>query len=136
MSSEMSILTNVIDKLDTMDIDFDITDIDIIPALNDALREMKIQSLSSITDNSQTELYIELRTEYWMLHRFRNAQTLNFKYSTSIDGRMIDKTMIPKLISDTMAELDNKFASYMTNTFNKSASGTWNITRKVANRLT
>jgi hypothetical protein len=134
MSSQNTILTNVLDKLDQMPVKFDITDTDIAPAYNDALREMGIGDIGDVT-NLTTEFYIELRTEYWMLHRLKNSQSLNFKYSTSVDGRSVDKTDIPKVIQKTMDDLDLKFNTWKTSTYNRS-SGTWDMTQRTKSRLT
>lgn len=124
---------NVLDKLDQLPIKFNITDTDIAPALNDALREMGIVDCTTIAD-ANTEFYVELRTEYWMLHRFKNSESLNFKYNTSIHGRSIDKTEIPKIIQNTMNDLDLKFTTWSSNK-NKSSSGMWAMPTPTRSRL-
>lgn len=135
MSSQNTILINVLDKLDQMPIKFNITDTDIAPALNDTLREMSIADIADVAD-MQTEFYIELRTEYWMLHRLKNSQSLNYKYSTSVDGRSVDKTDIPRVIQATMDDLDLKYCTWKSDTYNKSSSGVWAMTPRTNTRLT
>lgn len=135
MSSEITITGAVLDKLDKLPIATEISDIDILPALSDTLRELSIPSCTDIAEGSQLEFYVELRTEYWTLHRLRNSESLNFKYSTSIDGRAIDKSMIPKMIDDIMNDLDDRFKNWYNNTYNRRTSGVWTMPRRQLNRL-
>jgi len=138
VSSQNAILTNVLDKLDQLPIKFSITDTDIVPALEDTIRELGISDVSLITD-LKTELYVELRTEYWMLHRLKNSQSLNFKYSTSVDGRSIDKTEIPKMIQETMDDLEVKFNTWRAESYNRLSGGSggiWTRTSPTRTRLT
>lgn len=136
MSSQNTIITNVMDKLDQLPLQFNISDSDIVPCLNDALREMGIMSaLDGVVSGSTTELYIEIRTQWYMLSRLRNSASVNFKYSTGIDGKSVDKSMIPEMISKIMAELDQQFSRWFSTGYRRTSGSVWNKSQRQNTRL-
>lgn len=134
MSTRQTILRNVYRKVDGMSVSFgmppytdELTD-EIIEKhigidLNDTMRELRIQSVDSITDMSELEFHIENRTVYYIIRRLRNSASVYFKFSTATDGKSIDKSMIPKMLSNIMRDYDEEFRMWRRST----ASGSlWN----------
>jgi vancomycin resistance protein YoaR len=113
MSRLDTICASVSDKLDMIQVAFNYTSAALQSAVKDARREMKISDVESVAVDSSDELYLELRAEYWMLHRLKNGQALNFRYTTGVDGRSVDKSMIPKMLTTIMEDLDRQFKTYM-----------------------
>ena len=125
MSDRAIMISNIRDKLDELPLDFPtVTDDTIDSSLTDALREMQITDLLSINDPN-LELYIEIRAEWWQLHRIRNTASVNFKYGTSSDGRSVDKSMIPKTINNIMRDLNSQFGKWNRTTRIKTTGSTW-----------
>jgi hypothetical protein len=135
MSSQVKIIGGVWDKLDNLPLSFQITDADIAPCLSDTLREMKLSDISNVPEDSNIELYVELRTVWWVLFRFKNTSAINFKYNTgNSDGKSVDKTMISSTISDIMDDINDQFMAWFRSSKDTS-SGIWNVTRRQSTRL-
>ena len=64
-------------------------------SLDDTMRELRLSSLDDIGDASNAEYYIENRSVYHKLRLLRNSASIFFKFSTSVDGKTVDKSMIP-----------------------------------------
>lgn len=79
----------------------------------DTIREMKITSLDSIPIGSYMEVIIENRIVYNKLKQFRNSASVYFKFTTAMDGKAVDKTMIPKMIGEILREYEDEFTSFM-----------------------
>lgn len=79
--------------------------------LADTLRETRI-AIEDIEENSVDEMQFENRIVYHALRRFRLSATAFFKFSTAIDGKTIDKTQIPKILSTLIAEYDAEYKSW------------------------
>jgi hypothetical protein len=136
MATQMEICDNVLDKLDNLPLDLSITDLDIVPCLIDAQREMGISDLSVIDITSANALYLEIRTQWYMLGRIRISKALDFKYSTGVDGKTIDKTSVSKAIGMVMDDLDVKFNQWFTTASSVSSTGqTWTKTTRTNTRL-
>lgn len=139
MSSQASIVSNVMDRLDSLPISLDILDNDILQPLNDAKREMGILDIASVVEGSTTELYLEVRTEWYVLHRVKNSEVLDFKYSTGADGRSVDKTSIVKNIKIVMDDLDEQFQKGWSKSASSKASSTsqtWTRIQRTRTSLT
>ena len=107
----IKILRNVYRKLDGMMLSFgmpmysdDISDEDIeryvgMP-LNDTMRELRLSSLDEVGEMSIAEYHIENRCVYHKLRSLRNSASIFFKFSTAVDGKTVDKSMIPKMINE------------------------------------
>ena len=120
MADKIKILKNVYRKLDNLPLGFgipvyndDVTE-EVLDKyfgidLQDTVREMRIDNLSSIMDDSIDEMMIENRTIYYALRRFRMSASIYFKFSTAVDGRTVDKTAIPKMLSSIISEYDIEF---------------------------
>lgn len=136
MATQMEICDNVLDKLDSLPLDLNISDLDIVPCLVDAQREMGISDLSVIDITSANALYLEIRTQWYMLGRIRISKALDFKYSTGVDGKTIDKTNVPNMIGIIMDDLDDKFTKWFTTASSVSSTGqTWKVTARTNTRL-
>lgn len=94
--------------------------------LADTLREIRI-AIEDIEENSVDEMQFENRIVYHALRRFRLSATAFFKFSTAVDGKTIDKTQIPKILSTLIAEYDAEYKSWRLG----SVGSLWN--RKVNN---
>lgn len=94
--------------------------------LADTLRETRI-AIEDIEENSVDEMQFENRIVYHALRRFRLSATAFFKFSTAVDGKTIDKTQIPKILSTLIAEYDAEYKSWRLG----SVGSLWN--RKVNN---
>ena len=79
--------------------------------LADTLRETKI-AIEDIEENSVDEMQFENRIVYHALRRFRLSATAFFKFGTAGDGKTIDKTQIPKILSTLIAEYDAEYKSW------------------------
>lgn len=79
--------------------------------LADTLRETRIV-IEDIEENSVDEMQFENRIVYHALRRFRLSATAFFKFSTAVDGKTIDKTQIPKILSTLIAEYDAEYKSW------------------------
>lgn len=126
------VIANVRDKIHQLPFEFhDVDDFDIKPSLHDALREMRIRDIASVPEYSDTELYLELRTMWYVLLRFRNSASANFKYKTGVnDGKTVDKTDIPKMLRGIMDDIDAQFKQWSSTTYAGTTGGTWSMTRR------
>lgn len=79
--------------------------------LADTLRETRI-AIEDIEENSVDEMQFENRIVYHALRRFRLSATAFFKFSAAVDGKTIDKTQIPKILSTLIAEYDAEYKSW------------------------
>lgn len=79
--------------------------------LADTLRETRI-AIEDIEENSIDEMQFENRIVYHALRRFRLSATAFFKFSTAVDGKTVDKTQIPKILSTLIAEYDAEYKSW------------------------
>ena len=79
--------------------------------LADTLRETRI-ALEDIEENSVDEMQFENRIVYHALRRFRLSATAFFKFSTAVDGKTVDKTQIPKILSTLIAEYDAEYKNW------------------------
>lgn len=130
---EKSLVDAVKDKLDSLPLAFDIDDVKVFSALKDTLREMRIFNAEHIYENTELEYYVEIRTEWHMLKRLRNSTSVYFRYSTGVDGKSIDKTRVPQMISEIMEELDAEYKKwYMTSRMN---GGVWNMYQRPKDTL-
>ena len=79
--------------------------------LSDTLRETRI-AIEDIEENSVDEMQFENRIVYHALRRFRLSATAFFKFSTAVDGKTVDKTQIPKILSTLIAEYDAEYKNW------------------------
>lgn len=79
--------------------------------LADTLRETRI-AIEDIEEDSIDEMQFENRIVYHALRRFRLSATAFFKFSTAVDGKTVDKTQIPKILSTLIAEYDAEYRSW------------------------
>jgi hypothetical protein len=132
MADRDKILRNVYRKLDSLPLGFgiqaynkDLTSTVIEDTfgadLDDALREIR-KKIGDIEADSYDELAIESRTIYYALCRFRLSASIFFKFSTAVDGKTVDKSMIPKMMSTIIAEYDANFKKWRSG----SVANTWN----------
>jgi hypothetical protein len=119
MADRIKILRNVYKKLDSLPLGFgvpaysdDIADTTIEKTfgidIDDTLREIRMK-IGDIESDSVDELNVEDRTVYHALRRFRMSSAIYYKFSTAVDGKTIDKSMIPKMISTIIMEYDQQF---------------------------
>lgn len=119
----IKILRNVYRKLDSMILSFgmprysdDIVDDDIEVyvgiTLDDTMRELRITNLDNIEEMSIAEYHIENRCVYHKLRLLRNSASIFFKFSTSVDGKTVDKSMIPKMINEMIKEYDDEWKKW------------------------
>ena len=116
------ILRNAYMKLDSLPLSFgvpaydeDIPD-DVVEKyfkvdLADTLRETRL-NIEDIEDNSIDEMYFENRIVYHALKRYRLTASVFFKFSTAVDGKTIDKTQIPKMLAQIIAEYDAEYKKW------------------------
>ena len=83
--------------------------------LNDTMRELRIVSLDGIDEMSIAEYHIENRGVYHKLRSLRNSASIFFKFSTAVDGKTVDKSMIPKMINEMIKEYDNEWKMWLSN---------------------
>lgn len=79
--------------------------------LADTLRETRI-AIEDIEENSVDEMQFENRIVYHALKRFRLSASVFFKFSTAVDGKTVDKTQIPKMLSTLIAEYDAEYKQW------------------------
>lgn len=79
--------------------------------LSDTIRETRIK-ISDIQEDSVDELQFENRIVYHALKRFRLSASVFFKFSTAVDGKTIDKTQIPKMLTNIINEYDNEYKKW------------------------
>lgn len=126
MSNRITILRNVYKKLDSMTLSFgipvysdDIPDDDIERylgiTLDDTMRELRVSNLDGIQEMSNAEYHIENRCLYHKLRLLRNSASVFFKFSTSVDGKTVDKSMIPKMLNEMIKEYDNEWKDWLSN---------------------
>lgn len=131
MADRIKVLRNVYRKLDGLPLGFglpaynkDIPDATIEATfgmdLDDTMREIRMK-IVDIEEDSYDELHVELRTVYYALCRYRLSGSIFFKFSTAVDGKTVDKSMIPKMISQIISEYDTKFKKWRSG----SIAGTW-----------
>ena len=120
----IKILRNVYRKLDGMMLSFgmpaysdDISDDDIeryvgMP-LDDTMRELRITNLDNVGEMSIAEYHVENRCVYHKLRALRNSASIFFKFSTAVDGKTIDKSMIPKMINEMLKEYDAEWKNWL-----------------------
>jgi hypothetical protein len=119
MADRVKILRNVYKKLDSLPLGFgipaysdSIADTTIEKTfgidIDDTLREIRMK-IGDIESDSVDELNVEDRTVYHALRRFRMSSAIYYKFSTAVDGKTIDKSMIPKMISTMIMEYDQQF---------------------------
>ena len=122
----IKILKNVYRKLDGMMLSFgmpvysdDIKDDDferyIGISLDDTMRELRLQNLDGVGEMSIAEYHIENRCVYHKLRSLRNSASIFFKFSTAVDGKTVDKSMIPKMINEMIKEYDNEWKKWLYN---------------------
>lgn len=131
-TKKYKILRNAYMKLDSLPLSFGIPSYDEdIPDnvvekyfkvdLADTLRETRL-SIDDIEDNSIDEMYFENRIVYHALRRFRLTASVFFKFSTSVDGRTVDKTQIPKMLASILKEYEDEYKQWRLG----SIGGLWN----------
>ena len=140
MSNRITILRNVYKKLDSMTLSFgmpvysdDIPDNDIERylgiTLDDTMRELRVDNLDGIQEMSSAEYHIENRCLYHKLRLLRNSASVFFKFSTSVDGKTVDKSMIPKMLNEMIKEYDTEWKDWLSDGGDGlygTANGTWN----------
>lgn len=140
MSNRITILRNVYKKLDSMTLSFgmpvysdDIPDDDIERylgiTLDDTMRELRVSNLDGIQEMSSAEYHIENRCLYHKLRLLRNSASVFFKFSTSVDGKTVDKSMIPKMLNEMIKEYDTEWKDWLSDGGDGlygTANGTWN----------
>lgn len=120
----IKILRNVYRKLDGMMMSFgmpmykdDMTGDEIERyvgmSLSDTMRELRISDLEGIGEMSIAEYHIENRCVYHKLRMLRNSASIFFKFSTAVDGKTVDKSMIPKMINEMIKEYDNEWKKWL-----------------------
>lgn len=97
-------------------------------SLDDTMRELRLSNLNDIGDASIAEYHIENRSVYHKLRLLRNSASIFFKFSTSVDGKTVDKSMIPKMINEMIKEYDAEWKKWLTSggLTGTTGSGTWN----------
>lgn len=95
--------------------------------LDDTMRELRLNSLDDIGDASIAEYHIENRSVYHKLRLLRNSASIFFKFSTSVDGKTVDKSMIPKMINEIIKEYDTEWRKWLSSggLTGSTSSGTW-----------
>lgn len=120
MSERLLILKNAYKKIDGMVLSFGLPqytdemveqDFDRVIGIDllDAQREMKISDIDSIPSMSEVELQLENRVVYYALRRFRTSASIFFKFSTAVDGKTVDKSMIPKMLNQIISEYNSEY---------------------------
>lgn len=124
ITNRAQILRRVYRKLDNMMLSFgmpiysdDMSDAEferyVGISLDDTMRELRITNLDSINEMSIAEYHIENRCVYHKLRALRNSASVFFKFSTSVDGKTVDKSMIPKMINEMLKEYDNEWKTWL-----------------------
>jgi hypothetical protein len=138
MSQRIVILRNVFKKLDNMSLSFgmpiysdDLSDSEVERyvgmSLDDTMRELRIQNLDGIDEMSIAEYHIENRCVYHKLRLFRNSASIFFKFSTAVDGKTVDKSMIPKMINEMLKEYDTEWKTWLSEggLYGTTSGGIW-----------
>lgn len=123
-TSRIRILKRVYQKLDGMAMSFgmpvysdNISDEDferyIGMSLDDTMRELRVSNLEGIGEMSIAEYHIENRCLYHKLRMLRNSASIFFKFSTAVDGKTVDKSMIPKMINEMLKEYDTEWKKWL-----------------------
>ena len=123
-TSRIRILKRVYQKLDGMAMSFgmpmysdNITDEEferyVGMSLDDTMRELRVVNLEGIGEMSIAEYHIENRCVYHKLRMLRNSASIFFKFSTAVDGKTVDKSMIPKMISEMIKEYDSEWKKWL-----------------------
>lgn len=79
--------------------------------LADTIRETRIQ-VEDIEEGSIDEMMFENRIVYHALKRFRLSASVFFKFSTAVDGKTVDKTQIPKMLSTILKEYEDEYSKW------------------------
>lgn len=119
---KMSILRNAYIKLDGLPLSFglpaysdDMPDEDIIKYFRtdiaDAVRNTGIK-LDELEPNTKEEMMLENRVVYYAIKRFRLTASAFFKFSTATDGKTVDKTQVPKMLTSILSDLDKEYKDY------------------------
>lgn len=119
---KFNILRNAYIKLDSLPLSFGIPSYDEEMSndlvekyfkvdLADTLRETGL-SIEDIEENSKDEMYFENRIVYHALKRFRLTASVFFKFSTAVDGKTVDKTQIPKMLSTILKEYETEYKQW------------------------
>lgn len=137
----IKILRNVYRKLDGMMLSFgmpiysdNIQEADferyVGMSLDDTMRELRLQNLDDVGEMSIAEYHIENRCVYHKLRSLRNSASIFFKFSTAVDGKTIDKSMIPKMINEMIKEYDNEWKKWLSDggMTGSTANTTWERT--------
>lgn len=144
MLTKTELLRNVYIKLDSMPLAFGLPQYDINMSdaevekylgtdYTDARREFNISAtadLGTVIQDERTEYIYETRILYHALRRFRLSSSVYFKFSTATDGKTVDKSMIPKMITEIINGYDREYKQWK-RTY-KNVGGTWTIASTVA----
>lgn len=79
--------------------------------LADTIRETHIL-LDDLEEDSVDEMQFENRIVYHALKRFRLTASVFFKFSTAVDGKTIDKTQIPKMLTTILKEYESEYSKW------------------------
>ena len=120
---KMLILRNAYQKLDGLPLGFG------IPAYDDEIPDETVEkyfktdyadtlretglNIEDIEEGSKDEMFFENRICYHAIKRYRLSSSIFFKFSTAVDGKTVDKTQIPKMLKEILAEYDNEYKSWM-----------------------
>ena len=77
----------------------------------DTMRELRI-TVDDIEADTYDEMMVENRIVYYALKRFRLSASVFFKFSTAVDGKTVDKTIVPKMLSQIIKEYDDEFRKW------------------------
>ena len=135
-AEKIKILRNVYIKLDGLPLSFGIPAYDdsidsetimkyFRTDLADTIRETGI-SIADIPEDSKIEMYFENRIVYHALKRFRMSATAFFKFSTAVDGKSIDKTQVPKMLAQLIAEYEEEYKTWRLGNIGK----LWNMEKR------
>lgn len=99
-------------------------------SLDDTMRELRITNLDNIEEMSIAEYHIENRCIYHKLRLLRNSASVFFKFSTAVDGKTVDKSMIPKMINEMIKEYDNEWKKWLSTggIYSSTGGNTWSRT--------
>ena len=133
---KFSILRNAYEKLSSLPLSFGMPAYDeAIPNetidkyfkvdFMDTLRETRL-SLDDIESGSMDEMQFENRIVYHTIKRFRLTSSVFFKFSTAVDGKSIDKTQIPKMLTAVLNEYDAEYKKWRSG----SCGSIWNKSAK------
>lgn len=79
--------------------------------LADTIRETRI-AIEDLQEDSVDEMMFENRIVYHALKRFRLSASVFFKFSTAVDGKTVDKTQIPKMLSTILKEYEDEYSKW------------------------